>query len=97
MKIYSRIEFYILSYAVIINIIGYIIMIIDKYKAKKNKWRIRESTIFIIGLVGGATGVVLGMTMFRHKTQHKKFYIGMPLIVIVQSILSIILLYELYC
>lgn len=97
MEIYSKIQFYILSYAVIINIIGFIIMIIDKYKARKNKWRIKESTIFIIGLIGGATGVVLGMTMFRHKTQNKKFYIGMPLIVIVQSILSIILLYELYC
>ncbi|WZL71719.1 DUF1294 domain-containing protein [Clostridiaceae bacterium 35-E11] len=73
-------EFYLLLYIVIINLYGISITAIDKYKAKKEKWRIRERTFFVTAFLGGAAGVIMGMTMFRHKTQHKSFYIGIPIL-----------------
>ena len=71
-------------YFFIINLIGYFLMYLDKEKAKKNKWRIKESTFFIIAILGGSVGAFLGMKVFRHKTKHLKFSIGLPLIIIVQ-------------
>ena len=72
-------------YFFIINLIGYFLMYLDKEKAKKNKWRIKESTFFIIAILGGSVGAFLGMKVFRHKTKHLKFSIGLPLIIIVQA------------
>lgn len=66
-------------YFIIINVLGFIIVGLDKNRAIHKKWRIKENTILFIGLLGGATGVVLSMTMFRHKTRHKLFFIGMPI------------------
>lgn len=74
----------IIIYFVIINIIGFLIMYIDKQKAKKGKWRIPEKTIFIVTALGGGIGTVLGMYAFRHKTQKINFVIGLPLITIVE-------------
>ena len=71
-------------YLVIINIIGFLIMFIDKQKAKKGKWRIPEKTIFIVTVLGGGIGTVSGMYAFRHKTQKVNFVIGLPLITIVE-------------
>ena len=70
----------IICYVIIINIIGFLIMGIDKYKAQKGFWRTPEKTIFVITLLGGGIGTVSGMYLFRHKTKKMKFTIGLPTI-----------------
>lgn len=75
----------ILIYLVILNIIGFTIMGIDKSRAKRGAWRIPEKTLFLIAILGGSIGSILGMKQFRHKTKHKTFTIGMPAILIVQA------------
>lgn len=62
-------------------------MFIDKEKAKRHKWRIPENTLMFIALIGGSVGSILGMEVFRHKTKHMKFKLGLPVILIVQIIL----------
>lgn len=69
-----------MGYLVLINIIGFALMGIDKRRAKKNLWRIPEKTLFLVAIVGGSIGSLCGMEYFRHKTKHKKFKIGMPFI-----------------
>ena len=76
----------IIIYLLIINIIGFIIMYVDKQKAKKHKWRIPEKTLLYITLLGGGIGTTIGMYMFRHKTQKIGFIIGFPTITIVEII-----------
>ena len=80
-----------LIYLIIINIIGFFIMWIDKRKAKKGKWRIPENTLFLITLLGGGVGTISGMYTFRHKTKKLKFTIGMPAILILEVVLFIYL------
>lgn len=70
----------IIIYLIIINIIGFAIMFIDKQKAKKGAWRIPEKTIFIVTALGGGVGTIAGMYTFRHKTQKLNFTIGLPFI-----------------
>lgn len=82
---------YLLAYLVIINAAGFLIMLVDKRKAKKNLWRIPERTIMTIAVSGGSLGVLLGMYTFRHKTKHLKFTIGIPVILAVQIICAVIL------
>ena len=69
---------------VLFNLITFIIYGIDKFKAKKGMWRISESTLLFLALLGGSVGAWLGIKMWRHKTQHWKFRIGVPLIIIIQ-------------
>lgn len=76
----------IIIYFVIINIIGFLAMYIDKRKAKKGSWRIPEKTLFIITALGGGIGTIAGMYTFRHKTQKIAFVIGFPLITILEII-----------
>lgn len=76
----------IIIYLIIINIIGFAIMYIDKQKAKKGKWRIPEKTIFIVTALGGGIGTISGMYTFRHKTQKLNFTIGLPFITILEII-----------
>jgi len=71
-------------YLLVINIIGFLIMGIDKAKAKANAWRIPEKTLFGIALVGGSLGVWIGMNSFRHKTKHWYFKYGIPAIFFVE-------------
>ena len=80
---------YILIYLGIINLIGFFSMFLDKQKAKRGKWRIPEKTLFLLAAIGGSLGTTLGMHVFRHKTKHWYFKMGMPLILIVQIILII--------
>ena len=80
---------YFLIYLLIINIIGFSAMFLDKQKAKRGKWRIPEKTLFLFALIGGSLGTTLGMHMFRHKTKHWYFKFGMPMILIVQIVLII--------
>lgn len=75
---------YILIYLSIINLVGFFAMFLDKQKAKRNKWRIPEKTLFLFALLGGSLGTTLGMRTFRHKTKHWYFKFGMPLILILQ-------------
>lgn len=74
----------IIIYLIIINIIGFAIMFIDKQKAKKGAWRIPEKTIFIVTALGGGVGTIAGMYIFRHKTQKLNFTIGLPFILVLE-------------
>lgn len=69
-------------YIVFINLLGIILMFLDKIKAVKNRWRISENTLMFTALIGGSLGCLIGMYTFRHKTKHKKFTIGIPLLLI---------------
>lgn len=75
-------------YFLIINIIAFIIMYVDKVKAIKHEWRISENTLMTIAAIGGSVGALLAMNIFRHKTKHPKFYLGIPALLIIQLILS---------
>ena len=80
----------ILSYLFIINLLGFFIMLIDKQRAIHKEWRIPEKTLIGISILGGAIGMLLGMSSFRHKTKHKKFTIGVPFILLMQIFLTIL-------
>ena len=71
-----------------VNVVTFITYGIDKYKAKKGKWRISEATLLSMAVFGGSVGAWLGMKAFHHKTMHKKFYIGVPTIIILQLTLA---------
>ena len=73
-------------YLLIINALGFILMLVDKIKAKKNLWRIPEKTLMLCAALGGSIGALTGMYLFRHKTKHLKFILGIPLILAVQVI-----------
>ncbi|MDX8342093.1 MULTISPECIES: DUF1294 domain-containing protein [Bacillaceae] len=76
-------------YAVVMNIIGFIIMGRDKKKAKKHEYRISERVLWQVAIVGGSVGAYLGMKVFRHKTKHKQFALGFPLLVMLHCVLFI--------
>ena len=76
----------IIIYFLLINIVGFFIMWLDKRKAKKGAWRIPEKTLFIITALGGGIGTIAGMYTFRHKTQKIQFVIGFPFITILEII-----------
>ena len=78
-----------LIYLAVMNILGFALMGIDKSRARKGKWRIRERTLFLFSLLGGSIGTLTGMYVFRHKTKHWYFVIGMPLILIIQLALTL--------
>lgn len=76
-------------YWVLINLVGFAVMGIDKRKAQKKKYRISEKALFTVALLGGSLGTTVGMNYFRHKTKHWYFKYGMPLILMVQIVLGI--------
>ena len=84
-----------LCYFLIINLYGIFVMYSDKNKSKKGKWRIPERTLFTIAFAYGALGIFMGMRLFRHKTKHNKFVIGIPLILIVQIFIFFKYIYRL--
>lgn len=71
-----------------INVIAFIVYGIDKLKAKRGKWRIPESTLLLLAAIGGSIGAWLGMKVWHHKTMHKKFQYGVPLLLILQLALG---------
>ncbi len=75
-----------------LNLLTFIIYGIDKLKAKNAKWRISEATLILLAFIGGSIGAWLGLQVWRHKTQHKKFYIGIPVIIILQVVATIYVL-----
>ena len=73
-----------IPYLLIVNAAGFLLMLVDKYKARKNLWRIPEKTLMTVAIIGGSVGAYAGMQIFRHKTKHPKFYIGIPVILAIQ-------------
>lgn len=78
---------YFLIYLIIINLIAFFTMYLDKRKARYGKWRIPEQSLLILALIGGSIGAIAGMYIFRHKTKKLRFSIGFPVILILQIIL----------
>lgn len=74
------------AYLVLISIIGWVLPYIDKKRAGKGEWRIRERTLFIVALLGGSISMYASMKKYRHKTKHKRFMIGIPFIIALQII-----------
>lgn len=83
----------IIIYLVIINIIAFLAMGIDKWKAKRDAWRIPEQTLLSLVVLGGGIGGIAGMYTFRHKTKKPRFYIGFPLILIIEVAVAIYLIF----
>lgn len=71
-------------YLLAINAVTFIVYGIDKYKAKKAKWRISEATLLLLAVLGGSIGAWVGMKVWHHKTMHKKFKYGIPAILLIQ-------------
>lgn len=71
-------------YLLIVNAAGFLLMLVDKFKAKRNLWRIPEATLMGVAAIGGSVGALMGMYTFRHKTRHIKFTVGIPVILALQ-------------
>ena len=82
----------IILYLIIINAVGFLLMLADKRAAKKSAWRIPEARLMSIALSGGCFGIYAGMMLFRHKTKHPKFSIGVPIIIVLYIMLFVFLL-----
>ena len=76
-----------LQYLAVINVATFFTYGLDKWKAKRSRWRIREAALLTLAVLGGSIGAWLGMKVWHHKTQHKKFKVGIPIIIIVQAII----------
>lgn len=83
---------YLFYYLILINAAAFILMLADKQKARKRKWRIPEATLIGTAALGGSIGALAGMYLFRHKTRHPKFTLGIPAILAVQAALAFWLL-----
>ena len=79
-------------YLIVINVVTFLVYGIDKRKAKQGSWRISEATLLILTIIGGSIGAMLGMKVWHHKTMHKKFKYGLPLILLVQIALIYLIL-----
>lgn len=77
---------YLYLYLLIINALSFTLMHIDKEKAKAGRWRIPEATLLGAAIMGGSVGMYLGMRVFRHKTRHPKFFIGLPCLIALQAV-----------
>ena len=82
---------YSMYYLLAINALSFILFGLDKYKAKKGKWRISEATLLMMAVIGGSIGAWTGMRLWHHKTMHKKFKYGIPIIIILQISLVVYL------
>ena len=82
----------ILYYLLAVNIATFFLYGIDKYKARKGRWRISEATLLMMAFIGGSIGAWSGMRLWHHKTMHKKFKYGIPIIIILQVALAVYLL-----
>ena len=77
-----------LIYLVIINAVSFLLMLADKYKARKNLWRIPERTLMVFAAIGGSVGALAGMYLVRHKTKHLKFTVGIPILLFVHILIG---------
>ena len=85
----ENIGMYLIIYLILINLIAFLAMYVDKRKAKYGKWRIPEQTLFILALIGGSIGAIAGMYAFHLKTKKLRFSIGFPVILVLQIVLII--------
>ena len=76
-------------YLIVINALSFALMLVDKLRAKKNLWRIPEATLLWAAALGGSLGCLMGMRIFRHKTLKPKFFVGVPIILVLQVMLAI--------
>lgn len=81
-------------YLAVVNLAAFALMGVDKRRAKRGAWRIPERTLFLPAILGGSPGAILGMQVFRHKTRHRQFMIGMPLILLVQLVIVVLLIWK---
>ena len=81
----------ILYYLLAVNIATFFLYGIDKYKARKGRWRISEATLLLMAVIGGSIGAWVGMRIWHHKTMHKKFKYGIPIIIILQVTIAVYL------
>ena len=82
----------IILYLIVINVVAFLAFGLDKLKAKADAWRIPEKTLLGLAIIGGSVGAILGMRTFRHKTRHKQFSVGLPVILAVQIVIVVLLL-----
>lgn len=87
----------VLAYFITVNVLGLVLFGIDKWKAKHDKWRISEATLLSLTVIGGSIGTWVGMKVWHHKTMHKKFKYGIPLVMVLQLALLLFTLYRLNC
>lgn len=85
----------VLAYFITVNVLGFVLFGIDKWKAKHDKWRISEATLLSLTVIGGSIGTWVGMKVWHHKTMHKKFKYGIPLVMVLQLALLLFTLYRL--
>ena len=85
-----------LLYFAVINIVAFFLYGIDKWKARHDKWRVTEARLLSVALLGGSFGAFLGMKVWHHKTQHPKFRVGLPLILILHLAISVAAMYYFY-
>ena len=83
----------VLAYFITVNVLGLVLFGIDKWKAKHDKWRISEATLLSVTVIGGSIGAWVGMKVWHHKTIHKKFKYGIPLVMVLQFSLLLFTLY----
>ena len=80
-------------YLIIMSVIGFFQMMTDKKKSRKHMWRISERTLLLTAALGGALGSWIGMYLFRHKTKHPRFYICVPLFLVIQALIYVLYFY----
>lgn len=85
-----------LVYLILINAAGFLLMFVDKQKARRGRWRISERTLLWVAAMGGSLGSLCGMYTFRHKTRHRAFFLGIPLLLLLHLGLAFSLLYCFY-
>lgn len=79
-------EMLLIGYVLVVNVLGFALMGIDKSRARRGAWRISEASLFLTAIVGGSIGCIAGMQRFRHKTKHWYFQYGMPAILVIQIV-----------
>ncbi|MBQ7817188.1 MAG: DUF1294 domain-containing protein [Oscillospiraceae bacterium] len=77
----------IVFYLIIVNALSFLLMLVDKYKAQNNLWRIPEATLLFVAAIGGSFGCYAGMKACRHKTKHKNFTIGVPVMMVIHILI----------
>lgn len=83
----------VLIFLILMNVVTFFLYGMDKLKAKRSKWRVPEATLLLFAVLGGSVGAWLGMKIWHHKTQHKKFKYGLPLIIVIQIAAVVYFLY----
>ena len=79
-----------LIYLLAMNVAGFVTMGVDKYRATARQWRLSEKLLLTVAVLGGCVGSICGMVLFRHKTKHPRFYMGLPVILALQCIVGLI-------